>query len=186
MGLDLGLTIIFSRWVVIKDFLDIFNSLHAPYLLSEGSLLQFHRDFSTGSSDVDFTLEAWWWKEGENRKDLKGMLEMKGMGRNIVFGNFGETGYEEAWGRDGIKVDLFSSIVENGTHTIAMWVGENKYFCSYPMEAAAEVEWWEGRRVRVPVPTERAVEHMYSANWRVPFPQWRWDLDPFLTSYCRY
>ena len=176
----------FSRWALIKDFLDVFKSLSAPYLLSEGSLLQFHRNFSTGNADVDFTLEYWWWMEGDNRDTLKTMLEDKEFKRNITFGTFGEPGYEEAWRRDDIKVDLFSSIVANGTHTIAMWVGDNKYFCDYPMEAAEEVMWWEGRRVRIPVPTEKAVEHMYSANWRHPFTSWRWELDPFLTGYCRY
>ena len=66
------------------------------------------------------------------------MLEEKQIQRNIVFGTFGEPGYEEAWGRDDIKVDLFSSIVANGTHTIAMWLGENKYLCSYPMSGMGE------------------------------------------------
>ena len=103
-----------------------------------------------------------------------------------MLGTFGEPGYEEAWGRDGIKVDLFSSIVANGTHTIAMWVGDNKYFCSYPMEGAEEVMWLEGRKVRIPVPTEKALKHMYSVNWRTPFKNWRWYVDPFLTGYCRY
>ena len=135
---------LFSRWALIKDFLDIFKSLSAPDLLSEGSLLQFHRNFSTGDADVDFTLEYWWWMEGDNRETLKAMLEDKEFKRNITFGTFGEPGYEEAWRRDDIKVDLFSSIVANGTHTIAMWVGDNKYFCDYPMEAAEEVMWWEG------------------------------------------
>ena len=170
----------------MKDFLDIFSSLSAPYLLSEGSLLQFYRDFSTGQSDVDFTLESWWWKQGENRDKLKTMLEKKLFKRNIVLGTFGEPGYEEAWGRDNIRIDLFSSIVANGTHTIAMWIEDNKYLCSFPMSGAEEVMWWEGRRVRIPVPTEAALEHMYSANWRTPFTNWRWDVDPFLTGYCRY
>ena len=124
--------------------------------------------------------------KGENREKLNLMLQEKQIKRSLVFGTFGEPGYEEAWERDGVRVDLFSSIVVNGTHTIAMWVGENKYLCSYPMEGAEEVMWWEGRKVRIPVPTERIVEHMYSVNWRKPFTNWRWDIDPFLTGYCRY
>ena len=100
---------IFSRWALIKDFLDIFKSLSAPYLLSEGSLLQFHRDFSTGEADVDFTLESWWWREGDNRDTLKTMLEDRGFTRTTVFGTLGEPGYEEAWGRGDIKVDLLKN-----------------------------------------------------------------------------
>ena len=95
-------------------------------------------------------------------------------------------GFEESWKRDGVKVDLFSSVRVNGSHTIAMWVDERRYLGSYPMEGVEEVSWLEGRKVRVPVPTERIVEHMYSINWRHPFTKWRWDLDPFLTGYCKY
>ena len=47
-------------------------------------------------------------------------------------------------------------------------------------------DWWEGRRVRIAVPTGKAVLHMYGPNWRHPFPNYRWDLDSFLTGYCRY
>ena len=57
---------------------------------------------------------------------------------------------------------------------------------SSTMEGVEEVSWLAGRKVRVPVPTERIVEHMYSINWRHPFTKWRWDLDPFLTGYCKY
>ena len=47
-------------------------------------------------------------------------------------------------------------------------------------------EWWEGRKVRIPVPIRKIILQMYGANWRHPFPVWRWNLDPFLTGYCRY
>ena len=47
-------------------------------------------------------------------------------------------------------------------------------------------DWWEGRKVRIPVPTRKIIEQMYGANWRYPFPDFRWNLDPFLTGYCRY
>ena len=46
-------------------------------------------------------------------------------------------------------------------------------------------EWWEGRKVRIPVPTRKIILQMYGENWRYPFPDFRWNLDPFLTGYCR-
>ena len=138
---------------MIKDFLDIFKSLSAPYLLTDGSLLHFHRNFSTGESDVDFSLELWWWVEGDNRDKLKTMLKKKAFKKEVVFGSFGETGYGEAWSRGGIKIDILSSIVANGTHTTGLWVRNKKYFCSYPMVGVEEVTWWERRTVRVSVVT---------------------------------
>ena len=56
----------------------------------------------------------------------------------------------------------------------------------YLPPGAEMADWWEGRRVRIAVPTGRAVLHMYGPNWRHPFPNYRWDLDSFLTGYCRY
>ena len=52
--------------------------------------------------------------EADNRETLKKMLEEKLFTRNIVFGTFGEPGYEEAWGQDGIKVDLLSVLKHCG------------------------------------------------------------------------
>ena len=48
--------------------------------------------------------------EVDNRETLNKMLVEKQFTRNIIFGTFGEPGYEEAWGQDGIKVDLFSIV----------------------------------------------------------------------------
>ena len=56
----------------------------------------------------------------------------------------------------------------------------------FKMSGVEMAEWWEGRRVRIPVPTGKIVLHMYGPNWRHPFPNYRWNLDPFLTGYCRY
>ena len=52
--------------------------------------------------------------EADNRETLNKMLDEKQFTRNIMFGTFGEPGYEEAWGQDGIKVDLFSIVCGGG------------------------------------------------------------------------
>ena len=49
-----------------------------------------------------------------------------------------------------------------------------------------EATFWEEKKVRLPVPVESTLECMYGKNWRHPFPQYRWNLDPFLTGYCQY
>ena len=78
------------RWAVIKDFVDVFNNLSAPYLLAEGSLLNFHRNFSTGKSDVDFSLELEWWKKSDHKRELAALLTEKGMSHFDTFGEFGK------------------------------------------------------------------------------------------------
>ena len=46
-----------------------------------------------------------------------------------------QNGYEEKWTRDyGVTVDIFSSVVENGQHTDAVWIEKKAYFCSFPLE----------------------------------------------------
>ena len=176
----------FYRWAVIKDFLDIFNNMSAAYLLTEGSLINFYRNFSCGKDDVDFAIELKWWMEADNKKQMATMLEEKGIWKYDTFGEFGQTGYEEKWQRDGIKVDLFSSYRGKNNHSIAMWVNRVPMRCTFPMWGAEMFSWWEGRKVRIPLPTRKVVETMAGPNWRIPMNQWRWDLDPFLTGYCRY
>merc|ERR1712147_464386 len=94
-----------SRWAVIKDFVDVFNNLSAPYLLAEGSLLNFHRNFSTGKADVDFSLELGWWNQSDHKSKLASSLTEKRLWHYDTFGKFGEDGYEEKWQRDGVSVD---------------------------------------------------------------------------------
>ena len=67
------------RWAVIKDFVDVFNNLSAPYLLAEGSLLNFHRNFSTGKSEM--WISPWNLSGGKNqitRESLPLCLQRKG------------------------------------------------------------------------------------------------------------
>ena len=78
------------RWAVIKDFVDVFNNLSAPYLLAEGSLLNFHRNFSTGKADVDFSLELGWWNQSDHKSKLASLLTEKGLWHYDTFGKFGE------------------------------------------------------------------------------------------------
>ena len=75
----------------MRDMLDIFMSLNARYHLSEGSLLNFHRNYSTGNSDIDFSLEMEWWTRGNNSKLLRKMMEDAGLKNlNLSLGEFGQ------------------------------------------------------------------------------------------------
>ena len=87
--------------------MDVFNNLSAPYFLSEGSLLNFYRNFSCGQADVDFSLELKWWSESDNRKQLHDGLEAKGLSQFDTFGVFGEVGnkfYSSPLFREALKI----------------------------------------------------------------------------------
>ena len=85
----------------MRDMLDIFSALNASYHLSEGSLLNFHRNHSTGDADIDFSVEMGWWMRGNNSEMLKYKMENAGMKRNLTFGEFGEVG--------DVKMNLYLS-----------------------------------------------------------------------------
>ena len=49
----------------------------------------------------------------------------------IYYAGSFQNGYEEKWQKDGVVVDIFSSQVANGKHTLAVWIEGKPYFCSY-------------------------------------------------------
>ena len=95
------------------------------------------RNGSVGVSDLDFSVDFNWWKQ-QNGEKLNSTLLQHGFNKSNSFGKLGHFGYEESWKKDGIKVDLFSSVF-NGTHrTIGFWVYQ-LYNCSYPVSGVQEV-----------------------------------------------
>ena len=69
----------------MKSLLEVMNGLSAPYLLSEGSLLQLYRNCSVGTSDIDIGLSHQWWIK--HQEELRTGLENKGFTNTVVFGN---------------------------------------------------------------------------------------------------
>ena len=72
----------------MRDVLKKLEDLSVPYILSEGSLLSLYRDFSTGPSDLDFSIELGWWKN--HSQIFNTTLINLGLKRNMKFGDFGE------------------------------------------------------------------------------------------------
>ena len=110
-------------------FINIFNSLSAPYLLYSGSLLMMFRNCGIGDSDIDFSLELDWWKE--NKEVLDNALVGAGFSHTLTFGSIDDTwGYEEAWQMHGWKVDIFTNIMVGNIHKVAVWIQGKKYPCT--------------------------------------------------------
>ena len=118
----------------MKSVLEVMNSLSAPYLLSEGSLLQLYRNCSVGTSDIDIGLSQQWWIK--HQEELRKGLENKGFTNTVVFGNISYFGYEQAWTLDGIKVDIIGGVIEDQHQVIGLWINGNLYPCYLPVKAA--------------------------------------------------
>ena len=169
----------------MQAFINTFNSLSDPYLLYSGSLLNMYRNCSIGNHDIDFSLELDWWKD--NKEVLDNALVDAGFSLTFVFGNINNTwGYEEAWSKDGWKVDIFSNIMVGNIHKIGFWIKGKKYPCTFPLDRVGVYKWRESVKVRVPVPVKDAVIAMFGKNWEQPADGWEWDVDPFLTGFCSY
>ena len=162
----------------------MFSNVSAPYLLSDGSLLQLYRNCSVGLSDLDFSLDQAWWKE--NKQELEKELVTAGFKLAAIFGNMNMFGYEEAWEKNGVKVDIFSSIMKGNIRVTGFWVQGKLYACSMPMESVVMYKCMGMVEVRVPFPVEDALLSMYGRNYPYPLGSWHWDVYPFLTGYCGY
>ena len=77
-------------------------------------------------------------------------------------------------------------IMVGNNHKVAVWIKGKKYPCTFPLERVGMVEWRGLLNVRVPDPMEDSLIAMYGKNWEHPDGGWRWDVDPFLTSFCTY
>ena len=72
--------------------------------MSDGSLLHLYRDCSLGEGDLDLVIELSWWNT-TNGDRLEQALLSGGFGGKTTFGQFGSVGYQEAWGKNDIKVN---------------------------------------------------------------------------------
>ena len=86
----------------------------------------------------------------------------------------------------GWKVDIFSNIMVGNIHKKGVWIQGKRYPCTFPLERVGMVEWRGLVNVRVPDLVEDSLIAMYGKNWETPEGGYRWDVDPFLTSFCTY
>ena len=163
----------------------VLSALAAPYMLADGSLLQFYRNCTTGNSDVDFAIQVKWWQD--NQKRLQQELIKKGFKREKTFGDINQQwGYAESWKKFGVKADLYGNILVDGYSIVPLWIGKNVFSCHMKVERIVYYQWLEGLVVRGPFPIEDALMSAYGFNYRHPIEKWSWDRDAFVTGYCRF
>lgn len=162
-------------WDTFTNILTILNQMNAPYNLHGGTLLSWYRDCSLGASDIDFTVDLSWF--AKHNAKLKNKLLNQGWKQKHVFGTFGKAGYEEAWVKNRIKVDLFSQTLLNGKYTNGLTVDGKTYPCVIE-KYGTEVAKWGDLSMKVPIPIEGALKSLYN-DWKTPVKNYAWDIHPF-------
>lgn len=162
-------------WDTFADMVSILNKIDAPYNLHGGTLLSWYRDCSVGNQDIDFTLDLKWFTE--HNKLLAKTLKNNGWRMEHAYGKFGKPGYEEAWLKRNIKVDLFSQALLNGKHTTGMTVNGITYPCMITKTGTLTYKWAD-MQIQVPEPIEGVLEQLYT-DWKTPLKKYAWDIDPF-------
>jgi len=177
---DIGTDICMSHpdgvmWNTFKNMIGILNSLKAPYNLHGGTLLSWYRDCSLGNQDIDVTLELKWFTS--NNKILRKKLLANGWRLEHAFGTIGKAGYEEAWLKNKIKVDIFSQTIVRGKHTNGLTINGVTYPCTIEKKGTSVYK-WSDIQIRVPVPIEDALKSLYN-DWKTPVNDYVWYINPF-------
>jgi hypothetical protein len=162
-------------WDTFQNMINILNTLDAPYNLHGGTLLSWYRDCSLGGQDIDLTLELDWFST--NNDKLKQRLLNNGWRIERIFGTIGKAGYEEAWLKNNIKVDLFSQALVNGKYTNGLTVGDITYPCMIDKDGTLTYR-WGNLNISIPVPIEKALKSLYN-DWKTPAKKYVWYIDPF-------
>lgn len=165
---------------VFINMINILNKIEAPYNLHGGTLLSYYRDCSVEGSDIDITIELNWFTK--NNKKLKQKLMKSGWKNTMKFGTFGKVGYEEAWVKNNIKVDLFSQSIINRKYTQGLTVNGVTYPCTIEKNRT-HIHKWGNLLIRVPYPIETALKSLYN-DWKTPVKKWVWNVDPFKLNQC--
>lgn len=94
-----------DRTSAFRHMVGILNSANAPYNIASGTALNWHRNESL-TSDIDIDIERPW--VVEHGRFLRNTLHRGGWKLVRTFGSPSAVGYEEAWFKYGVRVDLFS------------------------------------------------------------------------------
>eukprot|EP00656_Telonema_subtile_P008433 TRINITY_DN13937_c0_g1_i1.p1 TRINITY_DN13937_c0_g1~~TRINITY_DN13937_c0_g1_i1.p1 ORF type:complete len:141 (-),score=31.98 TRINITY_DN13937_c0_g1_i1:183-605(-) len=131
---------------------------------------------------MDIGVELSWWQKHEN--EVKQALEDPNTYNFTarVLGNISEFGYEVAYSRGPVTIDLFSIQETEDYYVWTLHVNNVLFPCHVRHDGYANAD-WNGLAVRVPVPIEGALVSLYGKDWRKP-RGWRWDVHPWQLGHC--
>ena len=164
-----------DKWNTFRSIITLLNKLKAEYMISGGTVLFWYRDCNFGDSDIDINIDWDWFVS--HVKVLKAALKQNGFVKVHKFGQIDKYGYEEAWKKNGIKVDLFTQARVNGKYISGTTIHGIVYPCYSFFERYA-VHSWNSLEFRVPEPIEPYLKKKYG-NWRIPERGYHWARSPF-------
>ena len=192
-----------KTWLSLRDFQHVLDQVSAPAFLFGGTVLGLTRHCDPNprgrnreSDDVDFAVEHRWYIENFNT--LSRALAAAGFKPKWYFPGGGSfrsgsgppvhiikaVGFEAAWTKRGIKVDLFSVTFEKDKIIGALWTGGGKKYNQCVWKSTSQVSFkWYDINVRVPKPLNVFLTSWYGKDYIRPQP-WVWNVGPFKTGAC--
>ena len=167
-----------KMWDVFSNAVNILNEMKAPWILYSGSLLFYYRDCKIPHDDLDIQLDLDWMVKNNNK--LSNYFLENNFKKKMTFGTIGKMGYEEAWVKDGIKIDIFSGSGE--THISGITIHGKTYPCPHDHKYI-ETHNWNGIILNIPGPVEYVLNQWYG-NWKIPPKSYQWDTTPFENGWC--
>tara|TARA_B110001450_G_scaffold129971_1_gene122224 strand:+ start:28116 stop:30521 length:2406 start_codon:yes stop_codon:yes gene_type:complete len=172
------------KYKLLTKLVHVLDAANCPYNIHGGTLLGFVRDCELKDSDIDIAIPIEWRRQNEDI--LTKSLDDNGFKKfyQNAFGTLDKFGYETAYKKYGIKVDLFSYIDEPNHYITGLWKGSKVYRCPAKRKTIGTAMWGDVQ-VRVPIPYDTVLSSWYGANWKKPFKRnWRWFEDAFEVGSC--
>ena len=166
-----------KMWDVFSEMVQILNELQAQWVLHGGNLLLYYRDCKLPHDDLDLRIDFDWYHN--NYKLFKQKIEEKQFSQIHTFGTFGKPGYEVTWGKNGIKIDLFTEIKKNDLYISGLTIHKKTYPCFYE-RSYISTHVWNNIVIKIPEPVENVLEQMYGKTWQIPNTNnYSWNKTPF-------
>ena len=171
-----------KKWDTFKSIISVLNGLKAIYSISGGTVLFWYRDCSLGDVDIDINIDWKWFVS--NAQKLGQTLKENNFVKIHSFGEIYRYGYEEAWKKNNIKVDLFTQANVNGKYISGTTINGVTYAC-YSFFDIYKTHTWNSLQFKVPEPIEPYLEKKYG-QWKIPEKGYRWDISPFKRKHGRF
>lgn len=171
-----------TLWGYFESFIEVLNSLEAPWSLYAGSLLYWYRDCTIPHDDIDVQLDLNWMSKNVERLESK--LNKAGFFAKFFFGKRHHIGYEVAYFKDGVRFDIFSVYrTKDKLDITGLTIGATTYPCTL-RKKYIEKHTWNGIMINVPAPVESVISQTYNINWNIKTNNYSWSLSPFIDGFC--
>lgn len=163
------------------------GKLKITYWLEAGTCLGAWRehDFIDHDQDIDLGIYAEDCADEAGLNRLIGAMEESGFSLHHIFGKL-ERGFEIAFKREGVKLDIFWFYLSQGKRWHAAWRNGGRNGESDLIKLVFSAELFEKlgavrvfkQTFKVPNPTDDYLVERYGPEWLIPNMKWNWATDP--------